>query len=92
MSIPEYIASQLRKPNGFIGRVLISCILNQANAQMNSVTLSSLDLKDSDQVLEVGFGGGALLAEMARLNSKVALCGADFSQDMVMLCKKRCIN
>ncbi len=89
MSIPKYIASQLRKPNGFIGRALISRMLNRANAQMNKVTLLSLDLKDSDRVLEVGFGGGALLAEMARLNSKAALYGADFSQDMVTLCQKK---
>ena len=89
MSIPEYIASQLRKPNGFVGRLFISRILNWANAEMNNVTLLSLDLKDSDRVLEVGFGGGALLTEMARFNSKVTLCGADFSQDMVMLGKKK---
>ncbi|MCP6727516.1 MAG: class I SAM-dependent methyltransferase [Patescibacteria group bacterium] len=89
MSIPEYIASQLRKPNGFIGRVLISRILNKANAKMNNVTLSSLELKDSDRVLEVGFGGGALLTEMARLKSKAVFYGADFSQDMVALCQKR---
>ncbi len=92
MSIPEYIASQLRKPNGFVGRVLISRILNRANAEMNKVTLSLLDLTDSDQVLEVGFGGGALLREMARLNPKATLYGADFSPDMVTLCQKKMHN
>jgi len=89
MSISEYIASQLRKPNGFVGRVFMSRILNRANAEMNKATLSALDLKDSDRVLEVGFGGGALLAEMAKLNSEVALYGADFSQDMVTLGQKK---
>lgn len=89
MSIFEYLASQLRKPNGFIGRVFMSRILNRANVEMNKVTLSALDLKDSDQVLEVGFGGGALLAEMAKFNPKVALYGADFSQDMVTLGNKK---
>lgn len=89
MSLPEYIASQLRKPHGFIGRALISRILNKANSKMNDVTLNSLELNNSDRVLEVGFGGGALLAEMARHNSKALFFGVDFSQDMVSLCQKR---
>lgn len=89
MSIHQYIAAQLRKPNGFIGRVLIARMLNWSNTEMNKVTLSALDLKDADHILEVGFGGGALLTAMAKYNAEVTLHGADFSPDMVKLCKKK---
>jgi arsenite methyltransferase len=82
--VQRYIAAQLRKPHGAFGRALIAPLLNRANAAMNERTLTALDLRASDRVLEVGFGGGALLNAMAAAHPTAELHGADFSRDMVL--------
>jgi SAM-dependent methyltransferase len=89
MGILEFASAQLRKPSGFIGRVLISRILNRGNAPLNQLTLNSLNLSPDDRVLEIGFGGGDLINRMSTIVTRGQIAGADFSLDMVELCKKR---
>lgn len=67
MFLSKYLASQLRKPSGFIGKVFISRILNRENSRMNGLTLKLLEIKNSDRILEVGFGGGVLLFEIVKV-------------------------
>jgi arsenite methyltransferase len=90
MSFASYLAGQLRQPKGFFGRLTVR-ILNRQNAGQNQATLDALDLRPDDWVLEVGFGGGDLIARMAPVVSRGSgsITGADFSQDMVALCAKR---
>jgi SAM-dependent methyltransferase len=82
MALARYVASQLRKPRGPFGRLLIAPLLNRSNAPMNALTLESLGVGAGDRVLEVGFGGGALLRALADAHPGVILHGADFSRDM----------
>jgi SAM-dependent methyltransferase len=82
MALARYVASQLRKPRGPFGRLLIAPLLNRANAAMNALTLESLGAIAGDRVLEVGFGGGALLRALAAKHPGLTLHGADFSRDM----------
>jgi arsenite methyltransferase len=82
MALAKYVASQLRKPRGPFGRLLVAPLLNQSNAPMNALTLESLALGGGDRVLEVGFGGGALLRALAAKHPGLTLHGADFSRDM----------
>jgi ubiquinone/menaquinone biosynthesis C-methylase UbiE len=84
-----FIASQLRQPSGRFGRMIIARLLNRSNASLNELTLASLDPRPDDRVLEVGFGGGDLIARMLPVVSEGRIVGADFSQTMVDLCSKR---
>lgn len=89
MSVLQFIAAQLRQPSGFIGRNVILHFLNRSNSRMNDFTLKVLQLNPDDRVLEVGFGGGDLMARMAREVVDGHITGVDFSADAVAVCKKR---
>ena len=89
MSFAKYFASQLRKPSGFFGRYFIVRHLNQRNQIINSLALETLDLNVDDEVLEVGFGGGDLISQMAEFVKAGHITGVDFSSDVVSVCKSR---
>ena len=76
------IAAQLRRPSGRIAG-LVAWLLNRINAPMNARTLELLDVGPDDRVLEVGFGGGALLASMAAVATHGVVVGVDFSPEVV---------
>ena len=60
MAVSARILRQLGKPAGLLGR-LILWELNRVNRGMNDVTFEALDLAAGDRVLDIGFGGGALI-------------------------------
>ncbi|RPH34990.1 class I SAM-dependent methyltransferase, partial [bacterium] len=59
------------------------------NVPINNLALQVLRLAPEDHVLEVGFGGGDLIARMARLLSHGHVTGVDVSRDAVDVCAKR---
>ena len=83
MGALQFVASQLRKPSGFIGKFVVARILNGGNAPMNQSTLAELDLEPDDTVVEIGFGGGDLIHRMSPLVPKGRIAGVDFSPEMV---------
>jgi ubiquinone/menaquinone biosynthesis C-methylase UbiE len=85
----ELVAAQLRKPSGFIGRFVVSRVLNWGNAPMNQLTLELLALEPDDHVIEIGFGGGDLINRMAAIVTRGHIAGVDFSPEMVDVCEKR---
>jgi ubiquinone/menaquinone biosynthesis C-methylase UbiE len=85
----KYLAAQLRRPSGLVGKFLVAPILNRRNAALNVAVLESLELEANDRVLEVGFGGGDLMCRILPLVSSGHVIGADFSQDMVDVCAAR---
>lgn len=81
--IPSKIFSlQARKPSGWFGRVVMSRIFNKGNADLNNFIKDLLDLQENDKVLEVGFGPGKLLHEIASITTKGIVEGIDFSEAM----------
>jgi len=89
MSITTYIAAQLRRPSGLFGRHVLARVLNRGNAPMNVMTAELLGLADDDHVLEVGFGGGDLLARLVPIVTRGRIVGVDFSPAMTALCERR---
>jgi ubiquinone/menaquinone biosynthesis C-methylase UbiE len=85
----KYLAAQLRRPSGLVGKFVVAPLLNRRNTVLNDAVLQSLGLEATDRVLEVGFGGGDLLSRELPLISAGHLIGVDFSQDMVDLCARR---
>ncbi len=76
---PRFIARQLARPQGFPGR-LIGRLMNWHNAEMNAFAVRRLDLKATDHVLEIGFGGGLNLP--ALIESAAFVGGVDRSDDV----------
>ena len=87
--IPSRILSlQARKPSGLIGRFVMSKIFNSGNADLNAFVKECLVLESKDRVLEIGFGPGKLINEMANITTDGAVEGVDFSKAMFNQAKK----
>lgn len=56
---------------------------------MNNVTLSALELSEGDSVLEIGFGGGALIGRMLSTYKTVTVTGVDISALAVKSARNR---
>lgn len=80
MPMPYIIARQLAHPKGLVGLV-VGRLMNRRNAHMNAFAVQMLDLKPTDRVLEIGFGGGVILKPL--LEGAAYLAGIDRSLDMV---------
>jgi ubiquinone/menaquinone biosynthesis C-methylase UbiE len=87
--IPSRILSlQARKPSGIIGRYLMTKIFDSGNADLNSFVKETLDIQREDRILEIGFGTGKLIKEMADITTEGVVEGVDFSQTMLKQASK----
>src|SRR5512144_1259378 len=85
----EFVAGQLRNPSGAFGRYVMPGFFNRSSAAINQTTLAALALEAEDRVLEVGFGGGELIANIEPFVPEGSVAGVDLSPDMVAACTKR---
>jgi ubiquinone/menaquinone biosynthesis C-methylase UbiE len=89
MGLAQRLAAQARKPSGWFGRFVMSRFFNKVNKRINDLTLERLEIRPTDRVLDIGFGGGYTLPIMAALASAGKVHGVDFSESMVQLAEKR---
>jgi SAM-dependent methyltransferase len=78
--IAPFVARQLGRPEGFVGRTLMTRILNRGNRALIESALAALALDRHDAVLDVGFGGGLGL-ELALARGVRRAAGVDPSAD-----------
>lgn len=78
MAYTSRVLRQLAQPSGLLGRLILNR-LNAVNQGMNAVTLQALDLDKNDAVLEIGFGGGALIGEILKAGSFRSVTGIEIS-------------
>jgi SAM-dependent methyltransferase len=83
--LARYLAGQFGRPHGLVGRFLIAPWLNRISGAMNRLAFERLDVRPREAVLEVGFGGGALLRMMQARGAEVS--GVDLSPAMVARAK-----
>ena len=76
----EYIGSQFGNPRGYIGKICCS-IMNVINNAMYRNTVSLIELKSDEKMLDIGYGNGFLLQKLYK-KCKVDLYGIDISEDM----------
>jgi ubiquinone/menaquinone biosynthesis C-methylase UbiE len=87
--ITRFIAKQLHKPSGVLGRAVLPRLFNKRNAALSDHTFESLALQPDDRVIEVGCGGGYLLSRMAAIITEGLLVGIDVSSEMIAFCGKK---
>jgi len=80
--------SQFAHPEGWVGR-FVGMILALKNHERNAWAISLLDIQPRDQVLEIGFGPGQAIQEIAKLTSNGFVAGIDLSDTMVAQASKR---
>lgn len=79
----KILSAQARKPSGIIGRYIMTKIFISGNADLNALVMEVLELKKNDRILEVGFGPGTLMHEMAHIVIDGCVEGIDFSKTML---------
>ena len=88
MLFEKFIARQLGHPVGMASG-WVAAMMNRTNAHVNKMTIQLLEIKPSDRVLEIGFGGGGALEGMAKLLQNGRLCGIEISKDMLKRARKK---
>ena len=80
--------AQYRRPSGFIGRWVGEKMADQHRSE-NLWTVDLLDVQPTDHLLEVGFGPGFALQQIASILTTGVITGVDFSETMVGAAKRR---
>ena len=89
MLAKRFLTKQLAHPSGFFGRFVMGRLLNAVNADHNRLVLKQLTLSAADRVLEVGFGGGALLEKISQQPPEGFVAGVELSEEMVSRARLR---
>jgi ubiquinone/menaquinone biosynthesis C-methylase UbiE len=90
MNFITYFSNQARKPTGLVGRYIASRIFEKGNSELNALMFETLSISENDHVLEIGFGTGKLIKEIADHMDNGFVEGVDFSETMVEMAKKKC--
>lgn len=78
--LKAYMASQLARPRGLMG-AWTAAVMNRSNAAMSLWAVELLELKKTEHVLELGFGGAPVFPALLERAHRVE--GLDHSRDMV---------
>lgn len=82
------LAGQHGHPRGIVGRMLGEQMVRQHMPE-TTWTISLLDLKPEDQILELGFGAGRAIELVAAQATNGHVSGIDHSQGMVRAASRR---
>lgn len=81
---------QFRKPTGFLGQIAGWILANRpSNIERNRWTVDQLEVHDGDHVLEIGFGPGLAIAQVAHLAPHGHVVGIDHSELMLEQARRR---
>jgi SAM-dependent methyltransferase len=86
--LTRFLARQFARPSGRLGRYLIAPWLDRISRAMNRLALEQLDLQPGERVLEIGFGGGGLLATILK-KAPSQVFGVDVSTEIVARGQRR---
>jgi ubiquinone/menaquinone biosynthesis C-methylase UbiE len=84
----RFLVSHFGHPRGLLGR-LVGTIMAYENRERNQWAVSLLDIEPRDHVLEVGFGPGLAIREVALLASEGLVAGVDASEVMLSQARQR---
>ena len=89
MNFETFFSEQARNPSGLFGRLVMPRIFDLGNAAINKFMKERLALQENDHVLEIGFGTGKFINEIAKLLNKGLIEGIDLSNTMVAVAKRK---
>ncbi len=89
MKLMKFFSRQARKPSGLYGRFVMSRIFEKGNKTLNDMVCKALDLKGQERVLEIGFGTGSMVEQVACRLDSGQMTGVDFSDTMVAKARRR---
>ncbi len=84
----EFVGRQQRCPSGFVGQIIGARMVRQHAAE-TLWTVSLLEIKPTDSILEIGFGAGRAIELAAAQATNGHITGIDLSQAMVQVTSRR---
>jgi len=78
----RFMAEQLRKPNGSFAEI-VGNQMNNFNEVLYEFVIDLMQLKDHENILEIGFGNGKFFNKLFNKNGSLKIKGIDFSKEMV---------
>ncbi|MBZ9609004.1 class I SAM-dependent methyltransferase [Clostridium estertheticum] len=87
INITKYVAEQFGKPTG-IGGIISTFIMNRMNQMQYKTVMDNLNCSQKDRVLDIGFGNGYLIKQLAKKNEG-DFYGIEISDDMLKTGCKR---
>jgi ubiquinone/menaquinone biosynthesis C-methylase UbiE len=81
-------ASQLRKP-GFLFGKKTGLQMNAANEFLYDFTLNTMQLKEGESLLEIGFGNGKFFKKIFSKSKNLKVTGIDYSAEMLREARKK---
>lgn len=88
MGMFKRFSLQFARPEGYLGRVA-GKLMASTGVKNNEWTISLLQIKRSDYVLEIGFGPGVAIDLVSNLIPNGKYAGIDYSDVMLQAAKKR---
>ena len=89
MNFMTFFSMQARKPTGLFGRFIAPLMFEKGNAELNALVKETISIKENDHALEIGFGPGTLIDELASSLNNGLIEGVDFSIPMVETAQKK---
>lgn len=89
-AIRRFLRAQFGRPSGLLGNVA-GAIMARAPSNLDRIqwTISLLDVKPHDRVLEVGFGPGVAIQLVSEIATEGLVAGIDHSEEMMRQATKR---
>jgi ubiquinone/menaquinone biosynthesis C-methylase UbiE len=88
MGLLSKIFSNTRKPEGFFGKLMVNGMNGGGHADLANWAMSSVQIKEDSQILDIGCGGGANIARLLQRAPKGKVQGVDYSPVSVAKSKK----
>jgi len=87
MRLWHSLAQQFRQPSGFVGK--IAGLLFRINREGIEWTIGLIEVQPTDHVLEIGFGPGYGIQQVAKIATHGRVAGVDFSETMLEQASRR---
>ncbi|BCS89413.1 class I SAM-dependent methyltransferase [Pseudodesulfovibrio sediminis] len=85
----RFFSRQARKPSGLFGRIIAKRIFDKGNDALNTAMVDLVAAQQDNVVLEIGFGCGTVVREVADRVGSGMVEGIDFSGAMMAVAGKR---
>ena len=80
MGLLSKFFSNAKKPEGFLGKIMVNGMNGGGHAAMSNWALESVEIAADEQILDIGCGGGANIARLLQRAPQGMVTGIDFSR------------
>jgi len=87
VSAANKVLDQCRKPSGWFGKFIL-WEMNRYHSKLTDWGLSHVTINMTDNILDVGCGGGRTISKLAAMASEGKVFGIDYSEDSVAAARR----